>query len=87
MEELLASIRLIISDADRKAPSHARESGIFRLPGASLHDDGPEENEVLDLTDDLDGMYKQLMSFQAAGGGDEPESVNQALQDAVEKVS
>jgi hypothetical protein len=43
--------------------------------------------KVIDLTDDLDSMYKELMAFGAGGGGDEPESVNQALQDAVEKVS
>ena len=43
--------------------------------------------KVIDLTDDLDSMYKELMAFQAQGGGDEPESVNQALQDAVEKVA
>ena len=42
---------------------------------------------VIDLTDDLDNMYKELMAFKATGGGDEPESVNQAIQDAVEKVS
>ena len=43
--------------------------------------------KIIDLTDDLDSMYKELMAFKAEGGGDEPESVNQALQDAVEKVS
>ena len=43
--------------------------------------------KVFDLTDDLDAMYKELTAFKAEGGGDEPESVNQALQDAVEKVS
>jgi len=40
-----------------------------------------------DLTDDLDAVYKELMSFQAEGGGDEPESVNQALHEAVTKLS
>jgi Mg-chelatase subunit ChlD len=42
---------------------------------------------VLDLSDDLDSMYASLMDFQADGGGDGPESVNQALYDAVHKVS
>jgi hypothetical protein len=42
---------------------------------------------VCDLTDDLDALYKQLMTLQAKGGGDKPESVNQALQEAVEKIS
>ena len=38
------------------------------------------------LTDDLDSIYENLMGFQAAGGGDGPESVNQALDDAVNKI-
>lgn len=43
--------------------------------------------KVIDLTDDLDSMYATLMDFEAAGGGDGPESVNQALYDAVNKMS
>lgn len=42
---------------------------------------------VLDLSQDLDSIYAELMEFQAAGGGDGPESVNQALNDAVNRVS
>jgi Mg-chelatase subunit ChlD len=42
---------------------------------------------VVDLTSDLDSMYATLMDFQANGGGDGPESVNQALHDAVHKIS
>src|SRR5919202_3361408 len=42
--------------------------------------------KVFDLTDDLDAVHANLMKFVAAGGGDEPESVNQALYDAVHKV-
>ena len=42
---------------------------------------------VVDLSSDLDSMYATLMDFQADGGGDGPESVNQALYDAVHKVS
>ena len=42
---------------------------------------------VVDLSSDLDSMYATLMDFQAEGGGDGPESVNQALHDAVHKVS
>ena len=38
------------------------------------------------LSNDLDSMYAQLMDFQADGGGDTPESVNQALFDAVNKM-
>ena len=42
---------------------------------------------VLELSDDLDSMYARLMDFQADGGGDGPESVNQALYDAVHNIS
>jgi Mg-chelatase subunit ChlD len=35
------------------------------------------------LTDDIDVIYQQLHSLHADGGGDEPESVNQALYEAV----
>ena len=43
--------------------------------------------QVIDLSDDLDSMYAKLMDFQAQGGGDGPESVNQALHDAVHDIS
>jgi hypothetical protein len=35
------------------------------------------------LTDDIDGVYAKLQAFEAGGGGDTPESVNQALHEAV----
>ncbi len=35
------------------------------------------------LTDDLDAVYADLMKFEAGGGGDGPESVNQALLEGV----
>ena len=35
------------------------------------------------LTRDIDAAYVQLMGFEAGGGGDTPESVNQALDEAV----
>jgi Mg-chelatase subunit ChlD len=38
------------------------------------------------LTDDIDSIYAHLHDFQAAGGGDEPESVNEALAEAIEKM-
>ena len=40
-----------------------------------------------DLSNDLDSMYASLMDFRAQGGGDGPESVNQALHDAVHDMS
>jgi hypothetical protein len=40
-----------------------------------------------DLTTDLDAVYAKLMAFKAGGGGDGPEHVNQALYEAVHKMS
>jgi Mg-chelatase subunit ChlD len=42
--------------------------------------------KVYDLRDDLDDIYADVQTFAAAGGGDTPESVNQALDDAVNKI-
>ncbi len=43
--------------------------------------------KVLQLSTDLDLMYAQLMDFRAQGGGDGPESVNQALDDAINRIA
>jgi hypothetical protein len=43
--------------------------------------------QVVDLNKDLDSMYAKLMDFQADGGGDGPEAVNAALDDAINKMS
>ncbi len=42
---------------------------------------------IIDLSSDLDSVYAALMDFQANGGGDGPESVNQALFEAVHRIS
>jgi Mg-chelatase subunit ChlD len=42
--------------------------------------------KVFELTDDLDAIHGHLMGFVADGGGDTPESVNQALDDSVNKI-
>src|SRR3954462_12389942 len=42
--------------------------------------------KVFDLTDDLDAVHGHLKTFVAAGGGDTPQSVNQALDEAVNKI-
>jgi Mg-chelatase subunit ChlD len=38
------------------------------------------------LTDDIDSIYGNLRAFVAAGGGDTPESVNEALAEAINKM-
>jgi Mg-chelatase subunit ChlD len=43
--------------------------------------------KVFDLTDDIDLVFKNLQEFKADGGGDGPESVNQALHEAAEKIA
>ncbi len=40
-----------------------------------------------DLSEDIDAVYADLSSFRADGGGDGPESVNQALHEAVTRPS
>lgn len=43
--------------------------------------------QVVDLTPDLDALHAALFQLQANGGGDGPESVNQALYEAVDTIS
>src|SRR5437588_4674660 len=53
----------------------------------AFRDKGDEYiTKVFDLSDDLDTIHGHLKKFQAAGGGDTPESVNQALDDSVNKI-
>lgn len=42
--------------------------------------------KMAQMTDDLDAIHGELFKFKAAGGGDTPESVNQALNEAISKV-
>lgn len=59
-----------------------------RIALVPYRDKGDEYvTKVFDLTDNIDQVYKDLMGFSAAGGGDTPENVNQALHDAVNKLS
>jgi len=37
----------------------------------------------IELTNDMDLVYRELMKMQADGGGDQPESVNQALYESI----
>jgi len=43
--------------------------------------------KIVDLSADLDSVYAKLMDFRADGGGDGPESVNQALHEAVNELA
>jgi Mg-chelatase subunit ChlD len=53
----------------------------------AFRDKGDEYiTRVFDLTDDLDAIHGHLKKFVAAGGGDTPEAVNQALDDSVNKI-
>src|SRR3989442_11111831 len=42
--------------------------------------------QVRDLTDDIDAVYADLQRLTADGGGDTPESVDQALDEAVRRL-
>jgi Mg-chelatase subunit ChlD len=66
----------------------AKPTPELRLGLVAYRDRGDEYvTKLFDLTNDIDAIYGHLQSFKAAGGGDEPESVNEALQDAVRKMS
>jgi hypothetical protein len=66
----------------------AKPTPELRLGLVAYRDRGDEYvTKTFDLTNDIDAIYGNLQSFRAAGGGDEPESVNEALQDAVRKMS
>jgi von Willebrand factor type A domain len=43
--------------------------------------------KVYPLTSDVDSIYAELLNIKAQGGGDSPESVNQALHEAVAQMS
>ena len=59
----------------------------IRLGLLAYRDRGDEYvTELVPLTRDIDAVYLQLMGFEAQGGGDGPESVNQALHEALTRV-
>ncbi len=66
----------------------ARPAPELRMGLIAYRDRGDEYvTRVFDLTDDIDAIYGHLKALNAGGGGDEPESVNQALFEAVNKMS
>jgi hypothetical protein len=59
-----------------------------RIGLLSYRDRGDEYvTRRFDLTDDIDIVFRNLQTFVANGGGDDRESVNQALDEAVTKMS
>lgn len=66
----------------------AQPAPLIRMGLVAYRDRGDQYvTRVVDLSEDLDSVYAALMDFQADGGGDGPESVNQALYDAVHSIS
>ena len=66
----------------------AQPTPELRIGLVAFRDRGDDYvTRVFDLSADLDAMYLELMSFQAHGGGDFPEAVNEALFDAVHRMS
>ena len=68
--------------------ARAQPAPEIRIGLVAYRDRGDQYvTQVFDLTTDLDSMYAHLMDFKADGGGDGPEAVNQALQEAVTRMS
>ncbi len=66
----------------------AGKSGSVKIGLVPYRDRGDQYiTRVFDLSDDLDQVFVNLQSFKAEGGGDGPESVNQALSEAVTRIS
>jgi Mg-chelatase subunit ChlD len=66
----------------------AQPAPEIRMGLVAFRDRGDDYvTQRVDLDSDLDSMYARLMDFQAGGGGDTPESVNQALHEAVHQLS
>jgi len=87
MGRLIAGAKQKIWSIERQMVA-GRPSPTIKLGLVGYRDRGDQYvTKVYDLTDDLDAMYGHLMEFQAGGGGDTPESVNQALNEAVTKIS
>jgi hypothetical protein len=88
------SMGQLIGGAKQKIWTIARQiaagkpAPAVKLSLVGYRDRGEEYvTKMFDMTDDLDAVYGNLMAFQAARGGDTPESVNQALHEAITKVA
>ena len=68
--------------------AQADQAPIIRMGLVAYRDRGDAYvTRVVDLSSDLDTMYATLMDFTAEEGGDTPESVNEALADAIDRIS
>jgi len=68
--------------------AQAQPAPEIRMGLVAYRDRGDDYvTRVVDLSADIDSVYATLMDFRAGGGGDGPESVNQALYDAVHNIS
>ncbi|MBD8527808.1 vWA domain-containing protein [Pseudomarimonas arenosa] len=71
-----------------RSMASARPTPDLHVGLIGFRDRGDEYvTRLTDLSTDLDSTYAKLMDFEAGGGGDTPESVNQALHEAVTKIS
>ncbi len=68
------------------AISQAQQTPVIRFGLVGYRDRGDDYvTTITPLTEDLDTVYVDLMNYKAQGGGDTPESVNEALFTAVER--
>jgi Mg-chelatase subunit ChlD len=68
--------------------ARAQPTPDVRVGLVAYRDIGDEYvTRVYDLDTDLDRVYRRLLSFRADGGGDTPEHVARALDEAVHKMS
>ncbi len=84
----------LIENAKRKIWSiatsivDANPDAEVRMALVAYRDIGDEYvTKKFDLTTDIQGLYGELLKFRAQGGGDWPESVNEALDVAVTKLN
>jgi hypothetical protein len=78
--------RKIWSIANQLASGQPRP--VVRLALVAYRDRGDTYvTRVHELTDDIDAVYADLQQLAADGGGDTPESVNQALHEAVTRLA
>jgi Mg-chelatase subunit ChlD len=70
------------------AMADGRPTPRIRIGLVGYRDRGDDYvTRTIDLTEDLDEIYGHLQAFSAGGGGDTPESVNQALHEAVTRMT